>query len=342
MTYGPIPRSAHPPTIRDVAERAGVAPGTVSNVLTGRKPVAEPLKRSVMEAVEALDYRPNQLASNLRMRQTRSIGVIVPDLTNPFFASLVQGIERLAGSEGYQILLMSSHEGEVKDAERIRSLIARQVDGLVIAPSVDAVGPLIDRLRGAPPILLVDRALESAAYDTIASNSAGGVYDGCRYLLEQGHRDIVFLATSQALANVRDRIKGFIKALRDCDASDSGRVVFGGLTAESCRTAIEQELRRADRPTAVFCGAYVATLGAVKAIRAVGLAFPNHVSLLGFDDADWMTALRPYISTVEQPLDTMSQHVWATLKTRLDGAGGPSVHMRLPCVLKIRESTRPP
>ncbi len=339
---GPVSRGGRPPTIRDVAERAGVAPGTVSNVLTGRKPVAESLKRSVVEAVEALGYRPNQLASNLRMRQTRSIGVIVPDLTNPFFASLVQGIERLAGIDGYQILLMSSHEGEVKDAERIRSLIARQVDGLVIAPSVDAVGPLIDSLSSAPPILTVDRALESSAYDTIASNNAEGVYDGCRYLLELGHRDIVFLATSQAIANVRERIEGFSKALRDAGASQAGRVVFGGLTAESCRSALEQELRRADRPTAVFCGAYVATLGAVKAIRAVDLEFPKHVSLLGFDDADWMTALRPYISTVEQPLDAMSEHVWTTLKARLDGACGPSVHKRLPCVLKPRESTRPP
>ncbi len=342
MTERPIHRGARAPTIRDVAERAGVAPGTVSNVLTGRKPVAEHLRRAVVEAVEALGYRPNQLASNLRMRQTRSIGVIVPDLTNPFFASLVQGIERLAGGDGYQILLMSSHEDEAKDAERIRSLIARQVDGLVIAPSADAIGSLVDHLGIAPPVLLVDRALESAACDTIASNNLDGVYDGCRYLLEQGHRDIVFLATSQALANVRERIEGFFRALRDSGAAHHGRVVLGGLTVESCRSAIEQELRRADRPTAIFCAAYVATLGAVKAIRAVDLEFPKHISLLGFDDADWMTALRPYISTVEQPLDTMSQHVWSTLKARLDGADGPTVHMRLPCVLRVRESTRPP
>lgn len=336
------PRGPRPPTIRDVARRAGVAPGTVSNVLTGRKPVAAPLRRLVIEAVEALGYRPNQLASNLRMRQTRSIGVIVPDLTNPFFASLIQKVERLAGRDGYHILLMSSHEDETQDRERIRSLIARQVDGLLIAPSTDEVGAMLDALGGAPPTLVLDRVVEGSACDTLASDNVASAYDGCRYLLDLGHRDIVFLATSGNLANIRERIEGFFKALDEAGRPHRGRVTFGGLTVDSCRGALEQELRRADRPTAVFCSAYVATLGAVKAIRAVDLDFPEHVSLLGFDDADWMTSLRPYISTVEQPLDEMAHRAWTMLKDRFADVDRPAVHLRLPCALKVRESTRPP
>ena len=343
MTERPIsPRGSSPPTIRDVAQRAGVAPGTVSNVLTGRRPVAEPLRRSVLEAVEALGYRPNQLASNLRMRQTRSIGVVVPDLTNPFFATLIENIEKLAGRDGYQILLMSSHENESADAERIRSLIARQVDGLIIAPSVDAIGRLLGELVSAPPIVVIDRALESAGCDTVAADNAAGAREGCRYLLELGHRDIAFLATSRELANIRERVEGFSAAMRDYGVSHRARVLFGGLSIDSCRSAIEQELRRADRPTAVFSGAYVATLGAVKAIRAVDLEFPKDISLLGFDDADWMTALRPYISTVAQPRDAISQQAWTILKTRLDAGDQPATHTLIACSLKIRESTRPP
>jgi LacI family transcriptional regulator len=341
MTQAPdFPHHGRPPTIRDVAKRAGVAPGTVSNVLTGRKPVAEPLKRSVLEAVEVLGYRANQLASNLRMRQTRSIGVVIPDLTNPFFALLIQHIERLAARDGYQILLMSSHEDEIEDAERIRALISRQVDGLVIAPAIDAIGPLLDSLTSRPPILVLDRATDNLKCDTVASDNQAGAYEGCRHLLELGHRDIVFLATSEALANVRERVAGFHNALRDYGAAHRSRVIFGGLTVDSCRGAIEQELRRADRPTAIFCGAYVATLGAVKAIRAVDLEFPKHMSLLGFDDADWMTALRPYISTVEQPLDAMSREAWKILKSRLDGTDRPAIHTRLSCILRVRESTQ--
>lgn len=340
MTERPnVPHNVRRPTIRDVAQRAGVAPGTVSNVLTGRKPVTNPLRRSVLEAVEALGYRANQLASNLRMQQTWSIGVVAPDLTNPFFASLIQHIEHLAGRDGYQILLMSSHEDEEENAERIRALIARQVDGLIIAPSVDEIGGLLDTLNG-PPTVVVDRALKNSACDTIASDNFAGTYEGCRYLLQLGHRDIAFLATSDALENIRERVEGFRAALRDAGAADRGRVIFGGLSIDSCRSAIEQELRRADRPTAISCAAYVATLGAVKAIRAVDLDFPHDISLLGFDDADWMTAVRPYISTVEQPLYAMAAQAWTTLRARLNGSKDPALDIRLQCNLRIRESTR--
>ena len=337
----PLSPDGRVPTIRDVALRAGVAPGTVSNVLTGRKPVADPLRQAVLEAVAALRYRPNRLASSLRSRQTRSIGIVVPDVTNPFFASLIQHTELLARRDDYQILLMSSHEDEEQDFERIRTLVARQIDGLMIAPAGDGIGARLGGMTGAPPTLVLDRAFESSSYDTVAADNRQGGYDGCRYLLHLGHRDIVLLATSPSLANIRDRIDGFESAFRDAGDGHRGRVVYGGLSVDSCRSTIEQELRRADRPTAVFCGAYVATLGAVKAIRAVDLDFPSDISLLGFDDADWMTACRPYISTVEQPVGAMAERAWTTLYGRLNGTDAIATHIRLPCTLKVRESTRP-
>lgn len=329
------------PTIRDVALRAGVAPGTVSNVLTGRKPVADHLRQLVLEAVEALRYRPNQLASSLRSRQTRSIGIVVPDVMNPFFASLIQHTELLARRDNYQMLLMSSHEDEDQDFERIRTLVARQIDGLLIAPAGDGIGTRLDTLIGAPPTLVLDRAFASSSYDTVGADNRQGGYDGCRYLLGLGHRRIVLLATSGGLANIRDRVDGFEGAFRDAGDEHRGRVLYGGLSVDSCRSALEQELRRADQPTAVFCAAYVATLGAVKAIRAVDLAFPGDISLLGFDDSDWMTALRPTISTVEQPVSAMAECAWATLYDRLSGMNAAATHVRLPCTLKIRESTQP-
>ena len=133
-------------------------------------------------------------------------------------------------------------------------------------------------------------------------------------------------------------------ALRWSEAglADRARVVVGGFTVDGCRGAIEQELRRADRPTAIFSAAYIATLGAIKAIRALDLAFPDNVSLLSFDDSDWMTALRPYVSAVAQPVEEMAAEAWRLLQQRLTGTGGDVARVRLPCSLQVRESTRPP
>lgn len=331
---------AKPVTIRDVARLAGVAPGTVSNVLTGRKLVAEPLRKAVLEAVAALDYRPNHLASSLRFGRTQSVGVVVPDLTNPFFAVFVGEIERLAAVDRFQILLMSSHEDPDEEKERVRALIARRVDGLLIAASRDEVAGAANSCIDGTPVVLVDRALRSEGFDTVASDNEAACETGTRHLIELGHRDIAFVATAEGLSNIEQRVAGYRRALRDAGLGARERVIFGGLTVETCRSAIEQDLRRSDRPSAVFASAYVATLGAAKAIRAVDLAFPHDVSLLGFDDSDWMTVLRPYVSTVQQQTDRLATSAWSLLMRRIAEPAAPIRHDSLPCILRPRESTR--
>ncbi|WKL30120.1 LacI family DNA-binding transcriptional regulator [Sinorhizobium meliloti] len=305
------------PTIKEVAALAGVAPGTVSNVLTGRKLVAEPLKKAVLEAVAELDYRPNHLASSLRFGKTLSIGVVVPDLTNPFFSSVVHQLEIRAAADGFQTLLMSSHEQVGLEEERVRALISRQVDGLIISPSRDSITPSPHSTISGVPTVLIDRAFGVEGFDTVSADNAAASLAGTRHLIELGHERIAFLATAPALANIEERIDGYRQAMADAGLDNLCSVIYGGLTIESCRAAIEQELRRADRPTAVFASAYVATLGAAKAIRAVDLDFPKDVSLLGYDGSDWMTVLRPYISTVEQPISELAEACWTLLRRRM-------------------------
>jgi LacI family transcriptional regulator, galactose operon repressor len=150
------------------------------------------------------------------------------------------------------------------------------------------------------------------------------------------------VASDISLANISDRIAGYRAALGEAGLAENARVIVGGFTVDGCRGAIEQELRRADRPTAIFSAAYIATLGAIKAIRALDLAFPDDVSLLSFDDSDWMTALRPYVSAVAQPVEEMAAESWRLLRQRLTGNGAELARVRLPCSLQVRESTRPP
>jgi LacI family transcriptional regulator len=335
-------RPGKPPTIRDVAELAAVAPATVSNVLTGRRPVAEDRKQRVLAAVAQLGYRPNHLAASLRRQETRTIGIVVPDLTNPFFAALVHRIEELAAEADYQILLMSSNEDTEQEAHRVQVLLARQTDGLIIAPARDDLSAFAHSAADLPPTVLVDRGFGLSGFDTIAADNYDAAKRGCQHLLSLGHVDIVLVVSDTSLANIADRIAGYRDALSEAGIAGRARVVVGGFTVDGCRGAIEQELRRADGPTAIFSAAYIATLGAIKAIRALDLEFPDNVSLLSFDDSDWMTALRPYVSAVAQPVEEMAAASWRLLKQRLTGTGGDVARVRLPCSLQVRESTRPP
>ena len=164
-------RGGKPPTIRDVAELASVAPATVSNVLTGRRPVAEDRKQRVLAAVAQLGYRPNHLAASLRRQETRTIGIVIPDLTNPFFAALVHRVEELAAESDYQILLMSSNEDTEQEAHRVDVLLARQTDGLIIAPARDDLSAFAASAADLPPTVLVDRGFGLPGFDTICADN---------------------------------------------------------------------------------------------------------------------------------------------------------------------------
>lgn len=343
MTKAPKKRFTRAPVmLKDVAARAGVAPATVSNVLTGRRQVGAELRERVLAAIEALGYRPNQLASSLRSARSNTIGILMPDLTNPFFAALVHRLEDLAAEDGYQILLAGSNEEEAREADRLQTLLARRIDGLIMAPARDDTPALAAPGQGLPPTVLIDRGFGHAGFDAVAADNAAAVGEGCRHLIGLGHRDIAFVITSPALANMRERIEGYRTALTAAGLGGRARIVAGGFSIDGCRAALEQELRRAEPPTAIFAANYVGTLGAMKAIRGLDLDLPRQVSLLAFDDADWMTVLRPYLSAVVQPVEEMAEQAWALLKHRLKHNDAPCRHIRLPCRVAVRESTQRP
>lgn len=330
----------HPPTIRDVARRAGVSPATVSSVVTGLRPVAEDSRRAVVAAIEELSFKPNHMASSLRIGKTRTVGVVVPNLGNEFFASLVRGYEREAAKVGYELLVVSSRDDPVTETSRIGSLIARRVDGLLVAPASHKFG--VTSISNMPPTVLVDRNFDHPQLDTVASENYKAGKMGCEYLLKLGHRDVTVLITGSAFDSVHDRVKGYRTALRKAGIPSRERIVTGGDTIEDCRAAIEQELHRPDRPTAIFAVTYFATLGAVKAVNSVGLKFPEQISLVGFEHSEWMTSVRPYITAICQQVDRLALDSWRLLHRRMAGETAKPEHVRLPCMLNVRESARAP
>jgi LacI family transcriptional regulator len=331
-----------PPTIRDVAARAGVSPGTVSNALSGLRGVSEDRRRAVHEAVAALGYKSNHMASSLRRGQTRTVGIVVPDLANEFYAGLVRCWERRAADSGYEIMVVASGEDPVIEARRTDSVIARRIDGLLVVASRDDFGAAEGFPQDLPPTVLVDRAFGHHKFDTVASDNFNAGYRGTQRLIELGHRDITMLISNADQTNLKDRVEGYRHALAEAGMNDRERIVFSGGNAEACRSAIEQDLRRPDPPTAVFAATFYATIGAIKAISALDLAFPEEISLLGCEHSEWMTAVRPYISSVDQSVDELASRSWEVLQGRMAGEAGDLLREMIPFRFHFRESTRPP
>lgn len=331
-----------PPTIRDVAVRAGVSPATVSNALSGQRGVTDDRRRAVLEAVAALGYKFNHMASSLRRGETRTVGIVVPNLGNEFYAGLVRQWEKIASRSDFEILVVASGEDPVTEARRIESLIARRIDGLLVVAAQDDFGSGAGFPAGLPPTVLVDRVFGHPQFDTVASDNFDAGYRGTMHLLELGHGDITLLISSTDHSHLRNRVEGYRRALGEAGLSARERIVFGGVTVEGCRAAIEQDLRRPHPPTAIFAATLYATLGAVKAINALDLAFPKDVSLLGFEHSEWMTAVRPYISAVEQSIDELANLSWQALRERITSETANHARIMLPFRFIFRESTRPP
>lgn len=332
------------PTIRDVARRAGVSVATASNVVNGARPVGEASRRKVLEAIAALDYRLDRAASALRGRSTRLVGMVVPDITNVFFASLVHGVETLAERDGYDLLIVSTSEDAANERRRIEALIGRRIDGLIVVPADDESMTALKGVDGSrlPPTVLIDRAAESPGFDTVRADGFAGGYAAARCLLDLGHRDIAVLTHSKRLDNIEQRIAGCRRALSEASLEGRARVLYGGHDLESLRGAIELELNRADRPTAIFALTNVCALASIKAARGLGLEIPGDVSIVGFDDFDWMSALSPYLTTVAQPVDDFASTAWRLLMRRLKGdAENDFERIELACALKVRDSTGP-
>ena len=334
------------PTIRDVAARAGVSVATASNVVNGNRPVGEASRRRVVEAIAALDYRLDRAASALRGKSTRLVGMVVPDITNVFFASLVHGVEALAERDGYDLLIVSSSEDPAKERRRVEALIARRIDGLIVVPaSDDSMASLKGGADGPrlPPTVLLDRGAEAPDSTRCAPIAKRAVTPRLATLSALDTATSPSSANSKQLKNIDERIAGARRALGEAGLPERERVIYGGHGLEALRGAIELELHRADRPTAIFALTNVCALASIKAARGLGLEIPGDVSIVGFDDFDWMLALRPYLTTVAQPVEDFAVRFLAPLDAAPQGRADAAdvERIQLPCILKVRESTGP-
>jgi LacI family transcriptional regulator len=322
---------AHRPTMNDVARTAGVSLKTVSRVVNGETTVAPDLAARVQAAVQSLDYRPHLGASLLRRndRRTRTIGVLLEDVSNPFSAALHRAVSDQAATRGTQVLAGSLDEDPERERELAAAFAQRQTDGLILAPTREDQRHL-SGFTG--PVVFVDRHATGMAGDTVVSTNVAGAANATRHLFIHGHRRIAYLGDLRRLTTARDRHRGYLRAL----GGRPGPVVHDLHDSAAAERAAVAVLRGPDPPTAIFAAQNLITIGAVRALRRLGRQ--QRVALIGFDDFPLADLLDPPVTVVAQDPARIGRTAADALFERIDGLDEPPREIRIPTTLIPRGS----
>lgn len=333
-------------TIHDVARVAGVSAATVSKVLRGVSTVKRENARRVHDAVKALDYRMDPLASGLRNEHRRIIGAVTPDLESPFFGALVTGLEKAVEEAGYAMIIASSRESETREAELVARMGDWRVAGTILMPVRSERGLGAERLRELDmKAVLVDRVSADRRFDTVTADNYTASASVANMLLGAGHSRILLHGATRISKSVRMRLQGFSERARTLDSKARIDTLLSEDDPEAQRDAVFryfEKLDPAERPSAVFCLSQHSTLLVLSELRRRGVRVPADIALIGFDDADWMQTTWPSISAVAQPVASIAKHAVAALLARIEGenTGFPVQHLE-PCTLITRQSTGP-
>ncbi len=328
------------PTIYDVARRAGVAPVTVSRVINESGYVSDDTRDRVREAIAELGYTPNRLARGLRSKQTQTLGLVVTDITNPFWTTVARGVEDAASEHGFSVILCNTDESEAKQQQYVNLLLEKQVDGFLLVPATDDVSALALVEERDVPVVVLDRHVSSPV-DTVRCDSEGGAYDLVTHLLGLGHRRIALLGGSPAVSTAQDRIAGYRRALAEAGVPiDADLIRHRDYTQASGYAMTESILALPDRPTALFAVNNFIAIGALRALRDADLRIPEDMALVGFDDLPLALVVEPFLTVAAQPAYEMGARATDLLLTRIrgDGAEAP-IEVILPTELIVRRSS---
>jgi LacI family transcriptional regulator len=320
------------PTMIDVARGAGVSIATVSAFLNGTSNVSPELTRRIEAAIATIGYERNAAARSLKMGTTHTIGLTVADIRNPFFTDVVATIQNVLNRAGFAVMLCSSDEDTAKQDEQIKILLERMVDGLIIAPAGDddVMRRLVRSTR--KPVVLIDRIVEGLGVDVVVLDNAQAVFEAVQYLIALGHRRIGYISGPPGTTTGRDRLEGYRSALRSAGIEADPVLIRDGnfREADGYRAAM-QLMTLADRPTALFSANNLMVIGAMRAIRDLGLNCPADVSVASMDDFAWADVFSPRLTTVAQPVEAIGEQAARLLLDRLAGNAPPE-----PKVLTLR------
>lgn len=329
------------PTLRDVADAAGVHTATASRALNPqtRGLVSPGTARKVLRAAESLGYQPNPIARSLKTAKSRTIGLVIPDLTNPMFPPMVRGIEDVLAPAGYSTLIVNTDDQAEREQAQVTSLRARSPEGLIVATALRE-HPLLHRLSAEKiPLVLVNRRADGIDVPTVAPDDTLGIDLAVRHLVDLGHRRIVHLAGPQHTSTGVDRLHAFRAAMREHGLGDDRIVVCERWTEDAGAAGLRDALDSGPGFTAVVAGNDLLALGCYDVCAERGIACPEALSVTGFNGMPFLDKLRPPLTTVAVPHHDIGREAARMLLDVIENPAGPVRTVRFPPTLIVRGST---
>lgn len=331
-------------TIKDVAKQANVSTTTVSHVINNTRYVAKSTREAVEKAMEDLGYQPNFLARSLRSGETNTIGLIVPDGANPFFADISRRIEDLGYDNGYSVIQCNSDQDLNKQRSYIKTLIAKQIDGVIFISSGDSDDDLKLLTASNIPVVVVDRSVPLNLADMILVNNEQAGYEATRHLLDLGHQRIACISGPMVLGTSRLRFEGYKRALDEADIIlNPDYILESAYTLKGGQQAMEKLLNVNPSPTAIFALNDLIAFGVIYKARHLGFNIPEDFSIIGFDDIELAAAFTPSLTTIAQPLHEIAKLAVDRLFEKMQTENGDweNKQIMLDAKIIIRESTIP-
>jgi len=339
-------------TLRDVAREAGVSKVTAARVLGSYGTASPGAKEKVLAAARALGYRPNELARSMTTGRSRTIGVIVGDIENPYFGRAVRGISEVATAAGFDVILANSGEDVGKEQAAVRVLLGKRVDGLIVTPASMSETQHLESVQSSGrPLVLLDRTIPGLKVDSVVTDDRAAAKAATQTLIDAGHRRIAYITATNSdnpiyrgphqisLTTVMDRIEGFLAAASEAGIETPEQYIRLAATRLGASGKIIADLLSSPhRPTAILASDNVVGLEVFKAIRALGMSIPNDLSLIAFHDADWTSVTTPPITVISQPVYDLGIESAQILIKRINGATEPPMRLALATTLIERQS----
>jgi len=328
-------------SLTDVAKLADVSIATVSRAISHPGKVAPATLALVQKAMTELGYKPNRVARRLRQKGGRRhlLGLIIPDIQNPFFSEIARGVEDVAYANEFAVMLCNSDEDLKKEAFYLDVMQAESVDGIILPPINDRDSAVARLAEAGMPIVSVDRSMVNATIDKVEVDNRQGAFEAVDHLIRLGHRRIGMITGRQNVSTSRDRRLGYEEALAAHNLPLRANYIRVGDYKQASGHALATELLALpNRPTALFVSNNLMTVGAMEAIHKWGLRIPEDVAVIGFDDLPWAEALDPPLTVVRQPAYEVGRAAAELLLKRLSAPDAPAAWLRLRPKLILRSS----
>ncbi|NBI27841.1 LacI family DNA-binding transcriptional regulator [Chengkuizengella marina] len=328
------------PTIYDIAREAGVSIATVSKVINNTGRIGDKTKQKVMKVMKDLDYHPSIVASALTGKKTHTIGLLIPDIANPFFAEIARSVEDMGNELGFSVMMCSTDNNIDKESKYISLLEQKRVDGIILATGTQNTTILQNLLKKKVPIALIARDMPSLPVDTVLVDDYMGGYEATSHLIKLGHQKISIIAEDLTVMSSKERIRGYCQALEDHGLAFDERLLHvSDFTIEGGRKVAAKILSENNSATAIFACNDLLAMGAIQAAREKGIQIPEDLSIIGFDNTILASICDPPLTTIAQPIQDMGKKVVELLVKEIKEEKTTKQRVVLMPKLEIRKTT---